>query len=94
VARDASAVRRDAVRAQPAHPLRDICVIGERHAALGGRDHLDRMKAENGDAAEPAAAHRNSCIAAADRVRGILEDVEPVLLGQMGEVCMSHDWPA
>src|SRR5262249_5039589 len=61
----------DAVEAEKAEPVRGRGVVRRHHAALAGRDRLDRVKAEDGGGA--AAADRATAIPRAERMRRVLD---------------------
>ncbi len=66
--------------AQALHFRSKSRVVRQRHATFGTGDDLDRMKTEHGDIAVSAVADRHAAITPADGVRGVLDDLESVLL--------------
>ena len=72
----------DAVISQQLHTPGELRIVGERHSPLGGRDDLDRVKAEHGDVAITAVADWFAAIPAADAMRGVLDDLEAITVAQ------------
>jgi hypothetical protein len=72
----------DAVAAQQLHTLRQLRVIGHGHAALRRGDDLDRVEAEYGDITVTTVADRLTAILATDGMRGILDNLEAILLAE------------
>ena len=72
-------ITRDAVTPEQTHLMRQVRVVGHRHAAFCGGDDLDRMKAEHRDVAEAAIAHRRAFVFGTNGMRGIFDDLETIL---------------
>ena len=72
----------DTVAAQKPHFLGQLRVIGNRHATLSRRDDLDRMEAEYRDVAVAAPTDVVTLVFPPNRVRGIFNDLESILMAQ------------
>ena len=81
VAREVRQVHR--VLAQRAQALGHRRVVDGDHAALAGGDDLARVQREAGQRAERA--DRPALVLRADGARGVLDELEPVALGQRDE---------
>src|SRR5690606_23390987 len=65
------------------HFISQYAVMGQCHTAFGGSDNFDRMKAEYGDIAIEAIAHRLIMVTGAHRMRGIFNYTKTKFVGQI-----------
>ena len=72
----------DPVAAEEAHAVGEVGILGDGHAALPCRDHLDGMEAEHGDVRKPAGPDLLVAVGSPEGVGGVLEDAEAVLVGE------------
>src|ERR1035437_930622 len=74
----ASRIACDSVASISPHSISELSIVCHAHAALTGGDDLYRVKAEDRDLAVAAVTDRLTLVSPTNRMRGVLDDSEPV----------------